>query len=405
MGKKSSRCLRFLENLSENSKIGYIQVIKHYEKFHGKSIEELVCEALDEQSERVPSHMLSIIDRIEDFQEHLIGKGLVYGTIQTYMTRIKSIYIKNRIDIPYIEPVNPKRCKRREYIEYKDILSPEEIKKAIQYMRPPAQARTLVIAQGGLSNEECEHLSLRSFIDELYKYHQCDDDREALQWLSNENHSVIWVTKLIRQKTKKPYYAVIGAEAVNKLAEAKLYSMGMMWDKKNPDKLISMNKKAYGSTCRKVNKKCGFGLIAEESKFRSHNLRRFHATRIKGSVLTYEENSRISNSEIDEMQGRGKTAVQDTYIKTNPLEQKLLYAKVMNNVSLWHEYDYELIDGDVIVWVKDHSSENKKLKKEVEILTKQLHEKKKASEKVEKLREELGDDVLKEMIGEILNAS
>ena len=181
--------------------------------------------------------------------------------------------------------------------------------------------------------------------------------------------------------------------------------MGMMWDKKNPDKLIAMNKKAYETTCRKVNQKCGFGLIAEESKFRSHNLRRFHATRIKGSVLTYEENSRISNSEIDEMQGRGKTNVQDTYIKTNPLEQKLLYAKVMNNVSLYHEYDYELIDGDVLVSVKDQSSENKKLKKEVEKLTKQLHEKKKASDKVQKLREELGDDVFKEMIGEILNAS
>ena len=191
MGKKSSRCLRFLDNLSENSKIGYIQAIKHYEKFHGKTIGELVCEALDEQSERVPSHMLSVIDRIEDFQEYLISKGLVYGTIQTYLTRIKSIYLKNRIDIPYIEPVNPKRCKRREYIEYKDILSPEEIKKAMNHMRLPAQARTLVIAQGGLSNEECEHLSLRSFIDELYKYHQCDDDKEALEWLSDENHPVI----------------------------------------------------------------------------------------------------------------------------------------------------------------------------------------------------------------------
>jgi len=405
MGKKSSRYLRWMNNLSESTQKGYLSAIKSYEEFHGIKIEELMEEALTEQSERVPSHQLSLIDRIEEYQNYIVGLGWTYGSIKTYVTLIKSIYHKNRIDIPYIEPVNPKQCYHREYIEYKDVLTPDEIKKAIPYMRLPAQARALTIAQGGLSNEECEHLSLRSFIDETYRYHQKETDKEALEWLADENHPIIWETKMIRQKTKKPFYAIIGAEAVNKIAEAKLYDMELPSYNPDSDRLLSMHKQAFATNCRKVNKKCGFGLVSETSKFRSHQLRRFYATRIKGSVLTYEENVRISNSEIDEMQGRGKTSVQDTYIKTNPLEQKLLYAKVMNNVSLWHEYEYELVDGDVVVWVKDQSSENRKLKKEVEELTKQLHEKKKASEKVQKLRQELGDDVFKEMIGEILNAS
>lgn len=408
MSKKSSqeelpRCLKFLANSSKNSKRAYLQSVHKYEKFHGTTMEELVCGALDEQS-NTPPHLLSIIDKLEDFQEYLINQDMVHGTIVSHMTRIKAIYHKNRVNIPYIQPLNPKRTKRREYIEYKDILTKDEIRCALSHMRLPAQARTLVMAQGGLSNRECEELSTRAFIDETRKYHQCDDDVEALEWLSR--NPIIWVTKLIRIKTKKPYYATIGAEAVNKIAVAKLYELGLPKNKGMiPEKLLNTHINAFGEVCRTVNKKCGFGLVAEESKLRPHNLRRFHATYIRGGVLSYEEKSKISLAEIDEMQGRGKTSVQDTYIKSNPLEQKLIYAKVMNNVSLYNEYEYEVTDDDVIVRVKDQLSENKKLRKEVDDLTKKLQKRRKASEKVQELRKSLGNDVFEEMIREILNAS
>ena len=405
MSKKSSqRVLRFMDNMSHNTQKSYQVTISKYERFHGSTIDELICEALDEQTRNVPSHMLKVIDRLESFQEHLINEELIHGTIVTYMTKIKSVYNKNRVVIPYLEPLNPKRTRRREYIEYKDVLTKEEIKQAIPYMRLPAQARTLAMIQGGLSNEECEHLKLSSFINETRQYHQSDDLIEALKWLADENHPIIWVTKLIRVKTAKPYYAVIGAEAVNKIAEAKLYELKLPSYQPN-DKLLSMSKSGFGKLCRKLNERLGYGKVAEESKLKPHNLRRFHATYIKGGVLTYEENSRLSNIEIDELQGRGKTSVQDTYIKTNPLEQKLLYAKVINNLSLWHEYDYLMTNDDILFKVRNQMEENKILRDEVKNLSEKLQNKKRASEKVDALREELGDDTFKELIGEILNAS
>ncbi len=407
MSKKSNleelpRCLKFLVNSSDNTKLAYIQSVNKYESFHGITIEEAISEALDEQTNQVPSHLLKVIDRLEDFQESLIEEDLVIGTIKSHMTRIKSIYHKNRIDVPYIEPVNVKRAKRREYIEYKDVLTKDELRCALRHMRLPAQARTMVMIQGGLSNKECEQLQTRNFIDENYHYHLCDDDVDALRWLAN--NPIIWVTKLIRVKTGKPYYAVIGAEAINKIADAKLYEMQLPKNKGQiPDKLLDTNIRGFGETCRTVNRKCGFGLVAEESKLRPHNLRRFHATYIRGGVLSYEEKSQISLAEIDEMQGRGKTSVQDTYIKSNPLEQKLIYAKVMNNLSLFNEYEYTITDDDVVIRVKDQQLENKKLRKEVDDLTNKLKQKKQASEKVNALRSELGEDVFKEMINEILS--
>ena len=395
-----------MRNSSENTVKSYFVAIGKYEEFHDKSMEELVMEALSEQTDKVAPHLLKVIERVEDFQEHLINQGLVHGSISLYVGRITTIYRKNRVVLPYLEPLNPKRTKRHPAIEFKDILTKDELRRVLPLMRLPIRARSMAMIQGGLSNEECEHLETRTFIDELYKYHQCDNDVDALKWLSDEDNPVIWVTKLIRVKTGKPYYALLGAEAVNTIAQAKLYERDL--PKNNgeiPSKLLDTNKMSMNNITRRLNEKLELGKAGGMHRLRPHSLRKFHATYISGSALSYEENSLITNAEIDEMQGRGKTSVQDTYIKTNPLRQKVLYAKVMNNVSLWHQYDYTIIDDDVLISVVDPTGENRKLKKEVEVMKKQLQQKKEASEKVQQLRKDLGEDTFKELIGEILNAS
>lgn len=407
MSKKSiPRCLRFVDNLASNTQKSYFQAIRKYEKYYGTSIEELINEALEEQTQQVPHHLLKVIDRLEMFQDHLIQQGLVLGTIKEHMAKIKSIYRKNRVELPYIEPINPKQAKRNPVIEFKDILTKDELKRVLPLMKLPVRARAMAMLQGGLSNEECEHLTTRAFIDELYPYHQKEDDESALEWLADENHPVIWVTKLIRIKTGKPYYAILGAEAVNCIASAKLYEKGLPKNHGTfPDKLLNTHKSHMNRICSKINNRLGLGSAGGMYRLRPHALRKFHATYIGGSALSYDEQSIITNAEIDEMQGRGKTGVQDTYIKTNPLRQKVLYAKVMNNVSLWNEYDYVIQDNDVEVFRVDPTLENKKLRDEVKNLSSQLEKKSRASEKVDALREELGDDVFKELIGEILNAS
>ena len=404
MSKKSSPYQKVISRLSENTNTMkvYKIAIKRYEKFHGMTMDELICEALEEQSNRVPPHELSVIDRLEDFQQELIQQGLVYGTIREYFAKIKSIYHKCRVSIPYIEPLNSKQIKRREYISYEDVLTKEELKMSIEYMSPILKAKVLAMAQGGLSHKECESLTTRQFIDDTYRYHQCDDDIDALQWLADIDHPIIWVAQLIRVKTQKPYFALIGAEAVNSIAQSKLYEINLPKNHGKPNpKLFNMSYGHTQRTLKDINNKLRLGNVADESKLRCHNLRRFHATYIKGSVLTYEENSLLSNNEIDEMQGRGKTATQDTYIKSNPVRQKLLYAKVMNNLSLWNKYNYEITGDDIILSVQDP----KKLEKEVRILTEKLKKKEEASKKVKTLKDELGEDVFKELIGEILNAS
>ena len=395
----SKKSIRVIDRTAPNTKQSYKNAIKNYEECHGIDIDALIEEALQEQSEGVPIHQLKLYDRIVQFQDYLIDKGFVFGTINEYQTKIKSLYRKNRVDIPYIPSVDPKQCNHNDYIEYGDILTKDEIKLALSHMSLKCQARAMAMATGGLSNEECEHLTLTNFISDTHRYHQCDDVTKALEWLADESHTIIWVAKLIRVKTGKPYYAMLNPETVQVIAKAKLK------ENKYSDKLLNTHKTYFAQLCTNLNKKLGFGTAGGKGRFRSHMLRKFNATYLGGSVLSYEEQSIITNAEIDEMQGRGKTAVQDTYIKTNPIRQKVLYAKVMNNVSLFHQYDYEIIGDDVVVTLHDPTSENKKLKEEVKNLKKNIEKRRKASEKVDALRKELGDDAFKELIGEILNAS
>lgn len=403
MGKES---IKFVKNLSESSQKGYSSTVLMYENFHNASIDELVEEALKEQSNKVPQHELKIITRIEDFQRSLVESNQNYcrSTIVLYMSRIKTIYKKNRVVLPYLEPLRPTEGYKREYVEYKDIITKNEISHALSEMNPTTKARVLTMAQGGFSNEECEHFTTRQFIDELYPYHQQDDDIKALRWLSDEKNPVIWITKLIRVKTHKPYYGLIHPESINHIAKAKLYEMRLpKYDFKIPQKLFPQSKRAFRDNLRIINNKLNYGNVNGEFKMRPHMLRKFNASNINGSALTYEEHS-LSNYEIDEMQGRGKTSVQDTYIKTNPLKQKLLYAKVMNNMSFYNQYEYHIIGNDIVLTISNPDMERIKMEEKIRKLEKQVEQKEIVSQRIKELREELGEANFDEIIAGILNA-
>lgn len=369
----------YFGDISEVTKKSQRTAIKSYEQFHGESMETLIEEALLEQKNKVPYHELKVYDRLVDFRNFLVKEKYALNTIIHYFATIKSAYNKCRVEIPRLPTLNTKRAKKYDVIEFEQLLTKDEIVEALSYLSLKAKARVMAMVTGGLSNEECSVLTTRQFIDDLYPYHQQNDDILALDFLAKSDN-IVWVTKIIRQKTKKPYYAVMNPEAVSIIAQSKLKEKNL-----NP-KLLPSNKIYFNHTCKHVNDQLGFGTAGAYCRFRPHMMRKFHATAISGAVLDYEEQLEIR--EIDELQGRGKTPTQATYMKTNKLKQKLLYCKVMNNVSLFNQYDYELVDDDVVVTRRDPF---------VEVLKAQA-----PSEKVESLIKEMGFNNFKRELTKLL---
>lgn len=392
MSKKSP--INFLDEMAESSKKSYKGSIKKYEQFHELKIEELIHVALKEQREGISEDMLSIYDRLNDFRKSMIDDGLKYNTIMSHYSRIVKVYKMNRVRIPYIPPINKKRVNRSAPIEYEDILTKDELRRIMAEFNPEERCRAMAMISGGFATQEADNLTREQFFEDLKPYHQSDDYHIAMKRLS-EMDNVIWITKLFRQKTAKPYYGLVSPETVQMIASQRMH------DEKTTGKLFECGKHYFTKKCSKINKKLGLGKVADRCKLTTHSFRRFHATNINGGVLTYEEHLKVD--EVDELQGRGKTQTQSAYMKTNKLELKLLYAKVLNNISLYNTYTYEIVDGDVVVHRVDRDSENRKLKEENKNLKKSIQNKNTISPKLKNYIQDVGLDNFVEMIKELAN--
>ena len=368
---------RWANGLSQKTIETYDCAIKAYEKYHKQTIAQLINEAIKEQTEGIPLHQLSLYDRLLDFRTYLTQTQLG-STAKQYTLLLKNIYKKNRVEVPYLPPLNQKTLKRNPYIEFKDILTHEEIRKAINVVNPEMQIRMMAMATGGYTNEETRILTNKQFYEDTYRYHQEDDPLEAMHKLANMDN-IIWETQLIRQKTQKPYYGFVNPETTQAIARVKASKNSYELDAP----LFKYNKDYFSMELTKIGKQLGYGKAGGFGRLSPHTLRRFNATYLKGNDLTTEES--IALSEIDELQGRAKTNTQDRYIKTNPLKQKLIYAKYMNNVSLYNQYTYRIGEDDIYITRIDDTQlkkENKELKNTLLELTESQNSLKKYIEEV-----------------------
>jgi hypothetical protein len=101
------------------------------------------------------------------------------------------------------------------------------------------------------------------------------------------------------------------------------------------DKLFDFSDDSLMYNFKKVNDRLGMGFVGNYRFFRSHSLRKFHASNIG-----------LSADYVDELQGRAKTKVHEAYIKTNPKKLKEIYISAMHNVMVFDEWieKYENID-------------------------------------------------------------
>ncbi|MDD6049498.1 MAG: hypothetical protein PUB95_08565 [Methanobrevibacter ruminantium] len=91
---------------------------------------------------------------------------------------------------------------------------------------------------------------------------------------------------------------------------------------------------------KNVNDKLNMGFVGRYRFFRSHALRKFHASNIG-----------LSADIVDELQGRGKSKVREAYMKTNPIKLKEIYMGAMHNVMVFDDWigECEKEDDCVII--------------------------------------------------------
>lgn len=310
-------------NLKESTSNGYESALKHYLKFHKKTLDVLMEEALLDEKNRVPLKDRKIKKRLLNYRSYLLKSNCSPNTVKTYFTKVKTFYLHFDIEIPHLPDAQYDRLYETNYL---DLPTHEHIRQVLEFVSLDLKAIILFMSSSGTAKAETLSLTVEDFIKATMEYHNNGSLNSILEVLSHKKN-VVPTFYLKRIKTNKYYYTFCSTEATTYIVKY----LQSRKDLKLSDKLFDFTPSKLLNKFQKINDKMGWGFKGKYRFFRSHTLRKFHASNIG-----------LSAEYIDSLQGRSKNMIHETYIKTNPVKLKQIYKSAMKNVMINITYEPEV---------------------------------------------------------------
>ena len=306
-------------NIKDSTIKSYRSAILKYESFHKRSMKDLIDEAIKEDESLIPLKNRRIKTRLLDFRAFLLDSDLSIGTVRTYFSRIRTFYRHFEIELPYLNDISL----NEEYLSsYGDLPTKKDIWRACDISSLDFKAVILFISSSGCAKAETLSLTIGDFIKATRDYHNGESIEEILQLLAGRG-DIVPTFYLRRVKTNKFYHTFCSPEASHCIVKYLLSRKNLTLE----DKLFDFTDSSLIYHFKKVNDKLDMGFVGRYRFFRSHALRKYHASNIG-----------LSADYIDALQGRARTKVHEAYIKTNPKKLKEIYISAMHNVMVSDEW-------------------------------------------------------------------
>jgi len=308
------------KNIKEQTVVNYSVALKSYTRFHGKTIRDLLIEAMIDEHRKIPLKERRLKRRLINWRTDLLNQTTSRNTIKTYMNKILAFYRHFEVEIPQLKQLQLDQPYQTSYL---DLPNKTHIHKVITEGQIPLwfQALILFMSSSGSAKAETLSLTVKQFIDGTTDYHSDGSIKEVLNQLSLKKN-IVPTLYLRRIKTDKYYYTFCSPEA----SEYIIRYLLTREDLKPSDKIFPITNTTLTQEFQKVNDRMDFGFKGRYRFFRSHTMRKFHASNIN-----------LTEEYIDALQGRSKDKVHETYIKTNPKELKEIYMSAMENVMIFIE--------------------------------------------------------------------
>ena len=319
-------------NIKYSTLKSYRSAIAKYEFFHDMDMGSLMDEAIVEEDEGISLKNRKIKSRLLDFRSFLLDSGLAISTVRTYFSRIKTFYRHFEIELPYLNDIKFDE----EYLSsYYDLPTRGDIRKVCSISSNAFRALVLFISSSGCAKAETLSITVGDFVKASDDYHDGGSIDDVLNCLIGRR-DIVPAFYLKRIKTNKFYYAFCSPEASHHIVKYLISRKGLSLD----DRLFDFTDSSLIYSFKKVNDKLNMGFVGRYRFFRSHALRKFHASNIG-----------LSADIVDELQGRGKTRVREAYMKTNPRRLKEIYMGAMHNVMVFDDWigECEKEDDCVII--------------------------------------------------------
>ena len=308
------------KNIKEQTVVNYSVALKSYTRFHGKTLRDLLIEAMIDEHRKIPLKERRLKRRLINWRTDLLNQTTSRNTIKTYMNKILAFYRHFEVEIPQLKQLQLDQPYQTSYL---DLPNKTHIHKVITegQIHLWFQALILFMSSSGSAKAETLSLTVKHFIDGTTDYHSGGSVKEVLNQLSLKKN-IVPTLYLRRIKTDKYYYTFCSPEASEYIVRYLLTRE----DLKPSDKIFPVSDTTLTQEFQKVNDRLDFGFKGRYRFFRSHTLRKFHASNIN-----------LTEEYIDALQGRSKDKVHETYIKTNPKELKEIYMSAMENVMIFIE--------------------------------------------------------------------
>lgn len=322
MKKIDEKILKSVEetrNWAFKTKQSYINALNVYVKFNnGKSFYALLKEADKEEELGIRWKNRKLKSRLMAFRVYL-HENYNFSSAKVYYQRILTLYRHFEIEIHNLPQISTKSVKMSRPILFEDLPTKEIIRNAIQVTNPLMKTIILFISSSGCARRETLNLTIGDFIYATYEYHGTNNIEKALSTL-NELEFIIPIFRIKRQKTNKFYFTFCSHEASKYIIDYLVTLDNLNYE----DKLFDLNLYYWNKYFNQINNELELGKVGEYNRFRSHMLRKFHASSL------YNFNNGLSLSEIDALQGRGKNSTHSSYFMENP---QVLREKYINSLD------------------------------------------------------------------------
>lgn len=303
-------------NIRPSTKKGYASALRLYETFNNNQIGNLLKEAQIEEIEKIPLKDRKIKKRLIGFRKFLLNGSLSPTTSKTYFSKVKTFYLHHEVELPRLPPVKYDKIYETNYL---DLPTRKHIREALEISDIGMKATILFMASSGTAKAETLSMTISQFIEATKEYHSKGSLESILNELERKGN-VVPTFYLKRIKTGKYYYTFCSAEATSYIVKY----LKTRDNLKPKDKLFDFTSSKLNLKFNQINDRMNWGLKGRYRFFRSHALRKFHASNIG-----------LGAEHIDTLQGRSKNEIHETYIKTNPEKLKKAYISAMDNVVIF----------------------------------------------------------------------
>ena len=329
----------------------YQIALNFYSKFQEKPLSELLKEADTEEEQGIRWKNRKLKQRLLGYRNYLY-EHYVKSTADLKFALIKTFYKHYEIEIHDLPTLNRKNIKLSVPLKFKDLPDKELIRKALKIANPLMRAIILFMSSSGCARAETLSLTVQDYLDATREYHNTNDISEAVKIMHDKD--IVPTFYLKRIKTNKYYFTFCSPEANQEIINYLLLREDLDNSRLDELQLFKCNTAYFERHFAKINNTLDLGKIGAHNKFKSHILRKFHATNLY--------NDKMSLEEIDALQGRSKEATHSSYFTEDPTKLKEKYINHLDCLTI--NLDVNQLDIKSPEFIK-LESENVTLKSEL----------------------------------------